>query len=87
VGDEPFYSPGHKPLPAAQPSLVKSVWTLRKNGHFVDCVLRFHGESYGWECRCRCDGELAYGRRFVLLSQAVEEAERHRTRLVGEGWS
>ena len=61
--------------------------SLRKNGHRVDCELRFHGESYGWECQCLCDGELAYGRRFVLRAPVREEAEAQRTRLLAEGWS
>jgi hypothetical protein len=63
------------------------VSTLRKNPHRVDCELKFHGESYGWECLCLYDGELAYGRRFLVRAHAVEEAKRHRTRLLGEGWS
>jgi hypothetical protein len=27
------------------------IWCLRRNGRQVDCEHRFHGESYGWECR------------------------------------
>ena len=87
VSDEPFYSPRHKPPPQAQPRPGESVWTLRKNSHRVDCALKFHGDSYGWECQCLYNGELAYGRRFVLRAQALEEGETHRTRLLGEGWS
>ena len=32
---------------------------LRKNGKQIDCELRFHGESYGGECQCLHNGELA----------------------------
>src|SRR5262245_48749271 len=40
------------------------VWVLRRSGKEVICELQFHGESYGWECRCLHDGELAYGQRY-----------------------
>ena len=50
LGNEPFYSPCYKPPPEVPPSPAEPVWTLQKNGHRVDCVLKFHGESYGWEC-------------------------------------
>ena len=38
---------------------------MRRNGRHVECELRFHGESYGWECQCLYDGEPAYGRRLA----------------------
>ena len=63
------------------------VWSLRKNGKQVDCELRFHGESYGWECQCLRDGELEYGRRFVLREHVLAEAEGQRQRLMREGWT
>ena len=62
------------------------VWTLRKNGRRIDCELRFHGESYGWECQCLHDGVLAYGQRYILKAGALGEAEDQRTRLIAEGW-
>lgn len=52
----------------------------------IDCELRFHGESYGWECQCLHDGVLAYGQRFVLREGALGEADAQRQRLVNEGW-
>ena len=61
------------------------VWSLRKDGKQVDCELQFHGESYGWECRCLHDGELAYGQRFIMKAGALEEAEAQRARLLKEG--
>jgi hypothetical protein len=76
-----------KPAASRQPKPGEHVWTLRKNGKQVDCELRFHGESYGWECQCLHDGELAYGRRFLLKAGALEEAEAQRQRLMSEGWS
>ncbi|MFI5302508.1 MAG: hypothetical protein ACHREM_30835 [Polyangiales bacterium] len=87
MSDEPFYSPNRKPPPPPQRRPGEPVWALRKNGHRVDCELKFHGDSYGWECQCLYDGELAYGRRFLVRAQAIEEAETHRTRLLAEGWS
>jgi hypothetical protein len=58
-----------------------------KVGKRVDGELHFRGESYGWECQCQNGGELAYGRRFVLKACALEEAEAHRLRPLGEGWT
>ncbi len=85
--DEDWYKP-HRPLaPTRQPKQAERVWSLRRNGHQVDCELRFHGESYGWECQCLTDGELAYGRRFVLRALALEEAEAQRARLQQAGWA
>ena len=83
---EPFYSPNAKPAPPRQPKPGEHVWSLRKSERRVDCELRFHGESYGWECQCLHNGELAYGRRFLLRAHALEEAEAYRQRLLGESW-
>ena len=68
-----------------QPKTGARLWSLRKNGRRVDCELRFHGESYGWECQCLYDGELVYGRRFVMREAALHEAEAHRQRLSSQG--
>jgi hypothetical protein len=87
VSDEPFYSPNRKPEPPRQLKPGERVWTLRKNGRQVDCELRFHGESYGWECQCHYNGELAYGQRFIMKAGALEEAEAQRCRLMREGWN
>ena len=65
---------------------AEHVWSLRKTGKQIDCELRFHGESYGWECQCLHDGLLAYGQRFVLREGAMAEAAGQRQRLVKEGW-
>jgi hypothetical protein len=86
MADEPFYAPNRPPPLPRQPNPGEHVWALRKNGRWVDCELRFHGESYGWECQCLHDGELAYGQRFTLRQDAIEEAEAQRARLIGEGW-
>ena len=47
----------------------------------------FPRESYGWECLCLYDGELVYGRRFVMKEGAVAEAAAQRQRLIAEGWT
>ena len=86
MADEPFYTPNHKPAPTPDPKPGEQIWTLLKAGRRVDCELHFRGESWGWECRCLYDGELAYGRRFVLKAGALEEAEAQLKRLIGEGW-
>lgn len=51
--DDAFCSPNHaSTIQPRQPKPGEHVWTLHKNGRRVDCELRFHGESYGWECLC-----------------------------------
>jgi len=57
-----------------------------QHGKRIDCELRFHRESYGWECVCLYNGELVYGRRFVMKAGALTQAEAQRLRLLGEGW-
>jgi hypothetical protein len=57
-----------------------------KHGRRTDCEPRFQGESYGWEMQCPYDGVLAYGQRFLLKADALEEAEAQRQRLMGGGW-
>lgn len=85
---EPFYSSNRlPPPPPRQRKPGEHVWTLVKTGRRIDCELRFHGESYGWECLCLFTGDLAYGHRSVLRQQALEEAEEHKQRLLGEGWT
>jgi hypothetical protein len=83
---EPFYSPNAKPAVPRQTKPGERVWTLQKAGRRIECELRFHGESYGWEAQFLYGGELAYGRRFVLKAGALEEAEAQRERLSAEGW-
>lgn len=86
MADDDWYKPNPTPRPTRQPTSGEHVWSLRKNGKQIDCELRFHGESYGWECQCLHDGELAYGQRFVLRELALAEAEAQRHRLSREGW-
>jgi hypothetical protein len=88
--DVPWFAPGHADslTPKARPSSRRdALWTLQKAGRRIDCALVFHGESYGWECQCLVNGELAYGQGFVLRIDAVEEAEAQRHRLTGTGWA
>jgi hypothetical protein len=66
----------HAADPAGEPAPTPPWRTrldLRKNAHRVDCARKFHGESYGWECQCLYDDKLAYGRRFVLRTQTLEQ--------------
>lgn len=76
----------HAPTQPRKPTPGEHAWSLRKNGKRIDCELRFHGESYGWECQRLHDGELAYGRRFILREGAIAEAEAQRQRLTRNGW-
>ena len=86
LADDDWYKPNPAPRPTRQPVPGEHLWSLRKNGKQIDCELRFHGESYGWECQCLHDGELAYGQRFGLREGAVAEAEARRQRLAEDGW-
>jgi hypothetical protein len=63
------------------------VWTLTKRGKRIDAELLFHGESYGWECQCLHEGELAYGQRHAKKEGALREANAQRQRLMNEGWA
>jgi hypothetical protein len=47
-----------RPTPARQPTRGEHVWTATKDGRRVDCELRYHGDTYGWECQFLSDGEL-----------------------------
>jgi hypothetical protein len=80
------YLAGPPPL-RRLPVPVEPLWSLRKSGRQVDCVLRFHGESYGWECQFLHNGELSFGQRFVLRRAALREAETQRQRLIADGWA
>ena len=86
MADDDWYKPNRPPTPPRQPTLGEHIWSLRRNGKQIDCELRFHGESYVWECQCLYAGELAYGQRFILRELALEGAEAQRQRLMGEGW-
>jgi hypothetical protein len=66
VADDELLWTAKPPTTVRQRKPGEPIWSLRKNGRQVDCELRFHGESYGWECQCLYDGDLAYGQRFVL---------------------
>jgi hypothetical protein len=90
ANEKPWYAPGHVADLRSEiytPRVRESIWTLTKAGRRVDCALLVHGESYGRECQCLHDGELAYGQRFIMKAGALAEADAQRRRLVGEGWS
>lgn len=87
MSGDAFYSPDRTPKPPRQAKPGAHVWSLFKPGRRIDCELRFHGESYGWECQCLEDSGLRYGQRFVLRAEALDEAEAQRRHLIGEGWT
>ena len=51
---DPFYSPNLKPQPArvARPGERLFEFLRASDRAPMSCELRFHGESYGWECCC-----------------------------------
>jgi hypothetical protein len=90
IGDMPdpkWFADSRLPPPPRQSKPGERVWTLGKNGRQIDCELRSLGESYGWECQCLLDGELAYGQRFGRRQDATSEAEAQRIRLLSAGWT
>lgn len=90
MADEtPWYAPDHPGALHGKPCSPRpreAVWTLVKGGKRVDAELMFHGE-YGVEAQFLHEGVMAYGRRFPLRELALQEAEEHRQRLIGEGWT
>jgi hypothetical protein len=62
------------------------LWTLTKNGKRIDAELMFHAE-YGVEIQFLHEGLMAYGRRWTLRGQAVQEATLKRIELERQGWS
>ena len=82
-----WYKPNPTPPAPRAPKPGKHVWTLVKGGRRFDCELRFHGESYGWECQVLEDGEIRYGWRFPLRAGAEAEADAQRARLLREGFA
>src|SRR5437879_5469031 len=65
--------------PRLAPTVEKLFEFLRVDGAPMSCVLRFHGESYGWEAQFFERGELMFSREgFVLRELAVQWAEVER---------
>ena len=87
MADDDWYKPNPPQPPPRVPKPGEWQWTLVKNGRRYDCELRFHGESYGWECQLLEDGEIRYGPRFPLHAGAVAEADAQHARLLREGWA
>jgi hypothetical protein len=71
--------------PVREPPQGEHVWTVTKNGRRIDCELRYHGDTYGWECQLLRDEELASARRVGPRAVALSEADRHRQRLLQKG--
>ena len=86
MADDDWFKPNRPAPPSRQSKPGEHVWSLRRNGKQIDCELRFHGESYGWECQCLHDGLFAHGQRFILREGAMAEAAGQRQRLMKEGW-
>lgn len=70
-------------LPKPRP--VERVWTLRSGSDQMDAELRGHGE-WGWECQLLLNGNLLYGRRWALKSEAAAAASEKRQDLLARGW-
>ena len=76
-----------RPSPApCKPRPRERLWTLSKDVKRIEAKLMFHAE-YGVEIQFLHDGVMAYGRRWPLRAQAVEEARARRLELEGQGWA
>lgn len=85
----PWYAPGHtnsSRAPACKPRPRERLWTLVKAGRRVDAELLYQAED-GVEIQFLFEGVIAYGHRCVLRAEAIAEADHHRERLTGEGWT
>lgn len=69
-----------------KPRPRERLWTLAKNGKRIDAELMFHAE-YGVEIQFLYEGVMAYGRRWTLRAQAIQEANDKLAELTAEGWS
>ena len=68
-----------------KPRPRERLWTLTKNDKRVDAELLFHAE-HGVEIQFLHEAVMAYGRRWTLRAQAIEEARAKRAELEGHGW-
>jgi hypothetical protein len=57
-----------------KPRPRERLWTLTKNGKRIDAELLFHAE-YGVEIQFLHESVMAYGRRWTLRAQAIDEAQ------------
>ena len=48
------------------------------NNISTSAELKFHGESYGWECQIFRETDFTIGRRFILRNAAIRWAESER---------
>ena len=74
--DNPLHS-GHRP-PARQRKPGEVVWSIRVNQENWSAELKFHGESYGWECQIFRETDFRVGRRFILREEAIGWAASER---------
>jgi hypothetical protein len=69
MSDNPLHS-GHVP-PVRQRKPGEVVWSIRVNHVNWSAELKFHGESYGWECQSFRETDFRFGRRFILREEAL----------------
>ena len=74
--NDPHFA-GHVP-PPRQRRPGEPLWTIRVNHVTYSAELKFHGESYGWECQSFRETEFTIGRRFILREAAIRWAESER---------
>lgn len=69
-----------------KPRPRERLWTLTKAGERIDAELLFHAE-HGVEIQFLHEGVMAYGQRWMLRAQAVDEASGKRAELERAGWA
>ena len=75
----------HLPATACKPRPREPLWTLTKGEKRIDAELLFHAE-HDVEIQFLHERVMAYGRRWSLRAQAIEEASAKRAELEGHGW-
>jgi hypothetical protein len=84
--DADWWSTQGRAATPSKPRPRERLWTLTKAGKRIDAELLFHAE-HGVEIQFLYEGVMAYGRRWTLRAQAIQEASEKRAELEGEGWA
>jgi hypothetical protein len=68
-----------------KPRLREHLWTLTKNGKQIDAELLYHAD-HRVEIQFVHEGVMAYGRRWTLREQAIQEASARKLELEALDW-
>jgi hypothetical protein len=83
--DAAWWSAQGQTSQSCKPRPRERLWTLTKNGKQIDAELLFHAE-HGVEIQFLHEGVMAYGRRWTLRAEALDQAGQKRIELQRQGW-